>query len=98
MNDALSSILAWLIIAFGAAIAILNLRFYRRCHKPWRWVKLLQGGIGAMYAAFYLFYMLDLIPAAMPYTRAMTTITLAVLLSGSIVSEKSRIGGCNDIP
>jgi len=97
MTDGLSSVLAWLIVAFGASIAFLNLRFYRRCNKPWRWVKLLQGAVGAMYAVFYLFYILDFIPAAMPYTRAMTTITLAILLSGAIVSEKSRVGDCNDI-
>jgi hypothetical protein len=97
MSDGLSVILAWLIILFGACIAFLNFRFYRRCNRPWRWVKLLYGVVGLMYSGFYLLYMLQVIPAAMPYTRAMTTVTLAVLLSGSIVSERSRIGRCHDL-
>jgi hypothetical protein len=90
MTDSLSPVLAWLIVVFGAAIAFLNIRFCVRHKSPWRWVKALYGAIGLMYAVFYLLYNLGIIPAAMPYTRAMTTLTIAVLLSGSIASEKSR--------
>jgi hypothetical protein len=87
--------LGWLIVLLGAAIAFFNIRFYIRCRSTWRWIKLMYGLVGLMYCVFYLTYMLDVLPTAMPYTRSLTTVTLGVLLSGSIVSERSRLGGCD---
>lgn len=89
-----SNILAIMIIAMSIAMAVINIRFYRSCYCQWRWIKLCYGLIGVMYSVFYTLYLMGLIDVGIPHTRSMTTITVAILLSGSIVTLRSRGRGC----
>ncbi len=83
----LQIVLAGMIILMGLCIAYSNFRYALRYKVPWRWIKFSLGLIGVIYTVFYGLHLAGLINA-MPYTRPLLVITLAIILAGSLASGK----------
>ena len=91
-------LLAFLNILLALSVTVLNFRFWVKCRAKWRWIKGMYGVVGLMYVVLYGLVLTDNTDNLMAWVRPLITFTLAVMLSGSIVSEKSRNRECNECP
>ncbi len=92
-----ASILAWINMALGVALAFFSLRYLHNSSRHIaRWVKILYAAIGIYWGSLYLFVainppgVIDPVWFGQVWVRPAFTITIAVMTAGAIYRWRSH--------